>query len=392
MKKLIVLTGVLLFTLVLTACTSKPKLYVLNWGEYINEDLVADFEEEYGVRVVYSYADSNEAMEQQVKDGTTAYDIVVPSDYMIEKLWDEGYLQSIDVTKLTNFSRDNFVPGLNGIMDLMFMDNEEVTDPYTVSIPYFWGVFGIMYNRQLEGIEEYIADNQWAAVFENEPSGTFSRALKVGMYDVPRFAYSASLIYAYDKGLTEDVNALNVYSQDYLYLSESILAQRNYHLWATDMLKKDVEAGNLDMAFVYVGDFFDTYIILTENAKTTAEAASLTDHIGIFIPETTIAFYDGMIIPKDARNVELAHQFIDYFLDPMIAYNNSGIVGYTTVLNETANMIKNATEGDTIRSVMATQYPYDPSTIENFTAIPLIAFSNTNTDNVASMVLSVKSR
>lgn len=391
MKKFVLLIALSVISLALVACTSKPKLYVLNWGEYINMDLVSQFEDEYGVKVVLSLADSNEAMEQQIKEETTKYDIVIPSDYMIEKLWDEGYLQSIDLSKLTNFDQTKFVTGLDGIMDMMFQDNPEVTNAYTISIPYFWGVFGIMYNRQLAGIQTYIEENQWASIFETEPTSTFSRALKVGMYDVSRFAYSASLIYANDKGLVDDDAALNTFSQSYLDLSEDILLQRNYTLWATDMLKKDVEAGNLDMAFVYVGDFFDTYLILTEDATTTQQAAELTSHIGIFVPDTTIAFYDGMIIPEAARNVDLAHQFIDFFLNPEIAYENSGIVGYTTVLTETATMIETASKGDIIRSVMASDYPYNPSSIQNFVAIPLIAFSNADTDTIAAMINAVKS-
>jgi len=391
MKKFVLLIALSVISLALVACSSKPKLYVLNWGEYINLDLVAQFEDENEVEVIIQLADSNEAMEQQIKEETTKFDIVIPSDYMIEKLWDEGYLQNIDLTKLTNFDQTKFVTGLDGIMGMMFQDNNEVTNAYTVSIPYFWGVFGIMYNRQLAGIQTYIEENQWGAIFETEPASTFSRALKVGMYDVSRFAYSASLIYANDKNLIDDDAALNVFSTAYLDLSEDILLQRNYTLWATDMLKKDVEAGNLDMAFVYVGDFFDTYLILTENAETTQEAASLTDHIGIFVPDTTIAFYDGMIIPEAARNVDLAHKFIDFFLDPEIAYENSGIVGYTTVLTETATMIETASKGDLIRSVMASDYPYNPSSIQNFVAIPLIAFSNADTDTIAAMINAVKS-
>jgi len=392
MKKIYLLLGVVLASLALMACSSKPRLYVLNWGEYINDDLVDQFEKEYGVKVVMSFADQNEAMEQKIVEETTKFDIVVPSDYMIEKLWDGGYLQAIDLEKLSNFDQSAFVPGLDGIMSMMFQDNPEVTNSYTVSIPYFWGVFGIMYNRQLAGIESYIENNQWGAIFEVEPTSTFSRPLKVGMYDVSRFAYSASLIYANYRNEIQDENALNKYSTDYLQRSEQILSQRPYTLWATDMLKKDVEAGNLDMAFVYVGDFFDQYLILTQDATTAEQAAELTNHIGIFVPDTTIAFYDGMVIPKAARNVDLAHTFINYFLDPQIAYENSGIVGYTTVLTETANMIKNATEGDVIRSVMASDYPYDPSTITDFSAIPLIAFSNDTTDTIAAMIHTVKSK
>jgi len=392
MKKIVFLLVVVFATLALLACNATPKLYVLNWGEYINEELVADFEQENGVEVIFTFADSNEAMEQAIMAGTTKYDIAVPSDYMIEKLWDNDYLQEIDLSKLTNFDQTAFVPGLDGIMSQMFQDNDEVTDAYKISIPYFWGVFGIMYNRSLAGLETYIEENGWGVMFEQEPTGLFTRPLKVGMYDVSRFAYSASLIYADEEGIIDDATALNVYSANYLSVAEDILSVRNYEAWATDMLKKDIEAGNLDYGFLYVGDFFDTYLILTENATTTEEAATLTEHIGIYIPDTTIAFYDGMIIPADARNVDLAHKFIDFFLDPEIAYENSGIVGYTTVLTATANMIKTAAKGDVIRSVMASDYPYDPSTIQDFIAIPLIAFSNADTDAITSMITSVKSQ
>ncbi len=392
MKKIVFLLVAVFASLALLACNATPKLYVLNWGEYINEELVADFEQENGVEVIFTFADSNEAMEQAIMAGTTKYDIAVPSDYMIEKLWDNDYLQEIDLSKLTHFDQTAFVPGLDGIMSQMFQDNDEVTDAYKISIPYFWGVFGIMYNRSLAGLETYIEENGWGVMFEQEPTGLFTRPLKVGMYDVSRFAYSASLIYADEEGIIDDATALNVYSANYLSVAEDILSVRNYEAWATDMLKKDIEAGNLDYGFLYVGDFFDTYLILTENATTTEEAATLTEHIGIYIPDTTIAFYDGMIIPADARNVDLAHKFIDFFLDPEIAYENSGIVGYTTVLTATANMIKTAAKGDVIRSVMASDYPYDPSTIQDFIAIPLIAFSNADTDAITSMITSVKSQ
>jgi len=385
MKKIISLVFVVFASLVLIACSTRPSLYVLNWGEYINDDLVTAFEQEYGVNVKLTLADSNELMEQKVKDPTTAYDIVIPSDYMIEKLYDEGYLQKIDLTKLTNYSPDAFLDGVNVVMSGMFLDNTDVESAYQVSIPYFWGVFGIMYNRTLDGLEEYIQANDWSVLFENQPD-TLSRAVKVGMYDVPRFAYSVSMLYAYEAGLISDPNALNTESQEYLSLSEDLLAMKEYDEWATDMLKKDIEAGNLDYAFTYVGDFFDTYLILSENAQSAEEAQQLTSHIGIYVPENTIAFYDGMVIPTNARSVDLAHQFIDFFLDPDNAYENSSIVGYTTTLKDTYDMIYNNTYGDEIRSVMVKDYPYNPATSDSFAGKPLIAFSSQFTDDIASMV------
>lgn len=390
MKKIIVLFAAMVLPLLLLACSSKPTLNVLNWGEYINMDVVRAFEQEYGVRVRISLASSNELMEQRIKAQTTSYDIVVPSDYMIEKLYDEGYLQKIDTTKLTNFNRDNFLDGVNLIMDQMFVDNADVTDPYQVAIPYFWGVFGIMYNNRIAGLKEYIEEVQWRSVFETEPSGRFSAPLRVGMYDVPRFAYSSAMLYANQVGLVTDNTALNVESQTYLTQAEAILKQRNYHVFQTDILKKDIELGTLDIAFTYVGDFFDTFLILTEDATTEAQARQLTSHIGVYVPESTIAFFDGMIIPKDAKNVDLAHQFIDWFLDPANAYENSGIVGYTTTLQSVYDTIYNGTQGDVVRKVMVREYPYNPMTSLDFQARPLLAFSDSFSNSITTMLNRVK--
>lgn len=389
MKKLLVFFAILVLPVVTLACSSVPTLNVLNWGEYINQDVVDAFEEHYGVRVRISIASSNELMEQRIKAGTTAYDIVVPSDYMIEKLYDEGYLQKIDLTKLTNFNRDNFLDGVNEIMDQLLVDNDDVDDAYEVAIPYFWGVFGIMYNNSISGLKEYIEQNEWKAVFETEPSGRFSAPLRVGMYDVPRFAYSSAMLYANQVGTVTDVNALNTASQSFLTTAENILKQRTYTSFQTDSLKKDIELGELDVAFTYVGDFFDTFLIVTENETTEAGAIAAASHIGVFVPQNTIAFMDGMIIPKAAKNVELAHQFIDWFLDPANAYENSGIVGYTTTLQSVYDTIYSAAEGDIVRSVMVRNYPYNP---EGTSAKPLLPFSDSFTNDITTMLSRVKAR
>jgi len=392
MKKILVLVFVGLVSLSLFACSAQERLSVLNWGEYINEDLVDAFEEEYNCKVNIAIAESNELMEQKILAGTTSYDIVIPSDYMIEKLYDGGYLQAIDLTQLSNFNQTAFLDGVNGIMDKMFLDNPEITNSYTISIPYFWGVFGIMYNKSVSGLTDYIETNSWSSVFGPEPTG-MSRALRVGMYDVPRFAYSASLLYADETARIAPNNAaLNVYSAEYLTLTETILAERDYYEWGTDILKKDIEEGILDLGFVYVGDFFDTYLIAcdTANATTAAEAEAATANIGVFVPQETIAFYDGMVIPTSAKNLTLAHKFINYFLDADVAYENSGIVGYTTTLKATYDMIYEATKGDLVRQAMVQNNPYDPSKIVDFIGTPLIAFSNNDTDNIASMINRVK--
>ena len=391
MKKAILLLFVVLIPLGVLGCTGENTLSVLNWGEYINSDMVDAFEEEYGVKVRITIAESNESMEQKIQSGTTKFDIVIPSDYMIEKLWDDGYLQAIDLTKLTNYNADNFVDGISSIMDKMYLESPEVDNPFTISIPYFWGLFGIMYNTTVTGLQNYIETNGWGAILEPEPTGLFDSPLRVAMYDVSRFAYSLSLIYADEQGLIDDPLALNTASSAYMTVAEQVLSLREYELWGTDMIKKDIEAGNLDLGFTYVGDFFDTFLILTEGLETAQAALDAAAHIGIFIPETTMAFFDGMIIPANARNVDLAHKFIDFFLRPDVAYENSGIVGYTTVLKAVYQMIETASEGDLIRSIMVQNFPYNPTQAQAEGAIPLIAFSNTATDDITAMVTRVKS-
>ena len=130
-----------------SGCKGNNVLLVLNWGEYINEDLVVAFEDYYDVRVVMNLASSSELMEQKIKSGTTCYDIVIPSDYMIDKLYREDYLKQIQLDQLENYDENVFLPGLKDIQDVMFEGNQ------SYAIPYFWGTFGLVYNKNKPGLE-----------------------------------------------------------------------------------------------------------------------------------------------------------------------------------------------------------------------------------------------
>ena len=107
MKRILLLVSVLLITLTMAACggDSREKLYVLNWGEYIDPDLVVAFEDEFNVNVVYQEVGSNEEMENKLTTKAAPYDIVIPSDYMIDKMRQQDMLQEIDYTKLTSLDQ-----------------------------------------------------------------------------------------------------------------------------------------------------------------------------------------------------------------------------------------------------------------------------------------------
>lgn len=323
--KLLLLFLTLVTVLFASGCSNQRKLLILNWGEYISEEVVEMFEEEFNVRVSISLADSNELFYSKIKAGTTAYDLVVPSDYMIEKMYEKNLLQKIDYSKLTNYDpvTNPFMPGVIDIQSQMFEGNNDY------AVPYFWGTFGLIYNKNKNGLEEAITTYGWDAYFDSSklPSNT-----KVGMYDVPRFAYAAAL-------LANDMSP-NLENDEALTIAKDMLSSRKFTEWGTDTLKKGVANGNLDLAFVYTGDFLDMLYIKLDDGNKLEDIT-----FDIYIPDETIAFMDALVIPKKARNVELAHEFINFMLRPEMAYMNASVIGYATPLMNAYNQIINY-EGD----------------------------------------------
>lgn len=350
------LSSLLLLSSVTIGCNKNDTLLLLNWGEYINDDVVAQFEEQYNCRVIISYAESNELFYQKVKSGTTVYDLVIPSEYMVEKMIANDLLQKFDFTKINPdgqaFDRNIFLPGLNGIVDQLCQDNPEF-DQYIV--PYFWGTFGLMYNKRKAGLEEAVQSESWATIFEKDKAPANTR---VGMYNIPRYAYAASLLYAQeqqDRGIKyigQDIGP-NLSNDESYNLSSKILNSVDFK-WGTDTLKHDIGSDNLDLAFCYTGDFFDVLYAKLEGDE------DYLDHplIGIHVPERTIAFVDSFVLTKKARHVDLAHKFVEFFLNADMAYENASIIGYCTPLIESLNMIKNG--DDEVWKRVVTEYPYNP--------------------------------
>lgn len=298
-----------MFILILTlsACGGdKETLYVLNWGEYMDPELVEQFEDEYDVNVVYDEVGSNEEMEVKIKSGTTKYDIAFPSDYMIDKLRQQGLLNEIDYDLLTGFDDVSIKPEVAGLTA------GKGFDPYFV--PYFWGTIGIMYNTTTVDEADLIG---WDVLFD--PDTTY----RIGMYDSARDAAAAALLYlGYDVN-TDDATELNE--------AEAALAAANFELFGEDNLKGLVHSGNLDMALVYSGDYFDELYVAEEDEETIEFA--------YFVPETTNVWVDGFVIPTTSENVELAHDFINFFLNEDVSAQNADWVGYAPVLTEVFDLL-----------------------------------------------------
>ena len=338
--------------LTLTSCDTGNTLYVLNWAEYIDEDLIVMFEEEYNCTVVLDIAQSNEAMFSKIVSDAAPYDIAFPSDYMIDQMIncrDEGInesiIQKIDISKLSDdynetynyqFFEERFDPKLLEII------NRDCPLLLQYSIPYFWGSLGIMYNTENIS-DEQIQENGWDLLFEKDLLGD----VNIGMYASARDSIAAGLLY--------NGYSLNTKISSEIQKAGDSLYNMNYHAWATDDLKTGVATGKYDLALVYSGDFFDALY----SAYDVPEGVEPNITFNFYAPDNNNVFFDAMVIPKNSRNTDLAYEFIKFMIDTEkvvvkedadgeefeiigIAYANAQYVGYCpTIRSVYDSMLEN---------------------------------------------------
>ena len=299
MKKLIVLC--ILLTLV-GCSTSDPVekygsdvLNVFNWGEYIGEDVIANFEEEYGVKVNYSMFDSNEILYTKLLGGTS-YDVIVPSDYMIERLMEEDLIQPLDYSYMTNL--DDLNPEVLALRDEYDKDG-------VYSIPYFWGSVGLVYNKNNVDVER-LDELGWNILKDEDYSN------KIFMYDSERDSFMVALKALGYSMNTENMDEIN---KAYDWLCE--LHDTMSPAYVTDEVTDAMINNEKDIAVVYSGDA--AYII------------SQNDDMAYYVPkEGTNVWSDGFVIPSNAKNPKLANEFINYMISYDSAMDSSIEVGYTS--------------------------------------------------------------
>jgi spermidine/putrescine-binding protein len=312
MKKLLSLVLVTLLSITLFACESRTTMYVLNWGDYINQDLIAAFEEEYSVRIVLEEVDSNESIYERISSANTPYDVTFPSDYMVERMISEGMLLPIDNSKV----------GRQVYFDIVNEVTESIgAEDYTR--PYFFGSIGILYNLEYKDVvEEY----GWEVFFNPSilPAGT-----RVAMYDSSRDAVAVALLHLGYSVNTTDAAELRE--------AEQLLKDADYTLWGTDNLKTQVVNKNIGISFAYSGDFFDQlYITLEEELEVTYD---------FFIPEDNNLWVDYMVVPNTSKNQDLANIFINFMSRPENALINVSYVGYPSALRDVYDMMLEDEEG-----------------------------------------------
>ena len=316
MKKLMILflSSILIFTL--SSCTGKGcDLLILNWGDYMSDEVLAKFEEEYNCHVRQVTTDSNESMYSKILNKQAEYDIVVPSDYMIDQMYCDNLLYEIDFSLLENYSEDMFVSELTTLMK-----SKDCLRYSGYYVPYFWGSLGIMYStKKYPELEEIVEEYEWEVLFNKE---ILPKGARVGMYNSSRDALAAAELY-YNYSL----NTTNV---DEITKCMDLLKNTDFYCWGSDDLKLDISSGKLDLALVYSGDFFDAYYSDIESGD-----EDNTENYAIYAPKThNNVFFDSLVIPKTSTNKTLAHKFIDFMLDYDNSYDNASFIGYCPTLQE----------------------------------------------------------
>ncbi|MFC4811346.1 ABC transporter substrate-binding protein [Paenibacillus sp. GCM10023250] len=266
-------------------------LTIYNWGDYIDPELIAEFEKESGLKVIYQTFDSNEAMMTKIEQGGTTFDISVPSEYAIDKMKQEHLLLPIDKAKLPNLKYVD-----PRFMNLSFDPDNEY------SIPYFWGTVGIVYNADLLGGRTFKSWNDlWDPALRNQI------LLVDGAREVIGF------------GLNSLHYSLNDTNEDHLQQVKAKLGELTPNVKAIvgDEIKMLLANEEAAVGVVWSGD--------------ASEIMDANDKLDYVVPEEgSNLWFDNMVIPKTAKNVEGAHAFINFMLDPKHAAQNAEYVGYAT--------------------------------------------------------------
>ena len=275
-------------------------LYIYNWGEYTGENIISDFEEETGASVVMDNFDSNEQMYIKVAN-QEVYDLLVPSDYMIQRLIEEDLLQKLDKSKLNCMDKLS-----DAVKGLPYDPNNDY------SVPYFWGTVGIVYDTTKVDIEDLEREGYNIFLDEKYKGDVY-------LYDSERDSFMMAL-----KALGYSMNTENEQElqEAYDWLVQCVQTMDTEIV--TDEIIDNMAQGRKALGLIYSGDA--TYV-MAEN-----------EDMGYFMPEDgTNLWSDAMVIPKNAQNPELAHAFINFACDYDGAYDNSSYVGYTAANEEVMN-------------------------------------------------------
>lgn len=302
---MLVLLAVIISAMPMSGCSSnKVVINVFNWGEYMDETLIDQFEKETGIGVNYKLYETNEALLSKMEAGGSSYDVVFPSDYAISEMIKRDMLLPIDFNNVPNYKYvDERCKG------------REYDPENKYSVPYFWGTVGILYNKEM--VDDPV--DSWDILWNEKYAG------KILMKKDVRDTMGVAL-----KKLGFSVNSTNdseLQQAKQLLLDQKPLVNGYYG----DQIKDMISNGDAALGVTYSGDFMDLYW---------DESVDFS-YVGYAIPkEGTNLWFDAMVIPKSCRYKKEAEMFINFMMDPEVAFQNSNEVGYTSPNTEAIKMMR----------------------------------------------------
>jgi len=299
MRKILTILLVIVSFVGMFGCQKKAKnvLYIFNWTDYIEPELIRLFEKENDCRIIYDTYNSNENMLTKMMTSKSAYDIIVPSGDHISILIQRDLIDKIDKSKLTNYH--NLDPMILK-KSLEFDANNEY------SIPYFWGTCGFIYNKKYLP-ESEMKNVSWNMIADQK----FTEKRVITMLDDAREVLGVALIY---NGFNP-----NDFSVVALETARKTLLEWDVNIsqFDSDSYKNEVQDGTIWIGQAYNGDAMQ---VLEEN-----------ENIGFVLPEEgSTLWVDYLAIPKNAENKELAHKFIDFMLEAKMSAMNAEFVQYAS--------------------------------------------------------------
>ncbi|WP_457788258.1 polyamine ABC transporter substrate-binding protein [Pseudomonas sp. PL-6] len=289
-----------------TLAQAAGTVHIYNWSDYIGEDTLAQFEAATAIKPLYDVFDSNETLEGKLLAGRSGYDIVVPSNHFLGKQIKAGAFQKLDKAKLANWSN----------LDPALLKQLETNDPGNqYAVPYLWGTNGIGYNvEKVKAVLGVDSIDSWAVLFEPENMAKLSQC-GVAFLDSADEMIPSVLNY-----LGLDPNSTN--PDDYAKAEAKLLAVRPHVTYFhSSKYIGDLANGEICVAAGFSGDILQ--------AADRAEEAGKGIEIAYSIPkEGGNLWFDMLAIPADAANVEQAHAFIDFLLQPQVIAEVSDYVGY----------------------------------------------------------------
>ena len=308
MKKILAIFLMALTSITITGC-NRVELRFYNWGDYIDVDLVREFEKEYGIRVKTTYFSSNEDAVQKVKMGEQ-YDLMIPSEYAVEQMMMEGLLEKIDWSMVTSMAKSDLADCVLEMVDSLKTSTNGY-DFLEYAVPYFFGNVGLLYNNTIAGIEDDIIASEWGVLTNSK--------YKVTLYDTSREGFLVALKelgYSMNSNNETQINEAKTWL---LNLISSKKGSGKIELITDQVLYEMNESEHMkyDIVVAYSGDSMN---LMLENEK-----------LSFYIPTTkgTNVWVDGFVIPKGG-NEELAYKFISFMMEKENAIRSTEYVGYSS--------------------------------------------------------------